>query len=694
MLRALVLSTLLVGLSLSPCAKALAKETPRPDVLDTARQFVDALVKEDFARAVEHFDETMRQEMPIAKTRELWGVLNGQFGAFQRQADTRTEKDGEYQIVYIDCEFEKGPLSARLVFDAQRRIAGIAFVPGRKAEPASAVNEALAGLDELAQGAMKKFNVPGMAIAVVKGHQVVFAKGFGYRDVQKQLPVTADTLFAIGSSTKAFTTLVLGTLVEEGKIEWDKPVRNYIPWFKLHDPVATERLSVRDLVTHRSGLPRHELVWYGNNEVSRKWLVERLAHLEPTADLREKFQYNNLMYITAGYLTETITGKTWEEEVRKRILSPLGMHRTNFSVADSQKDADFAQPHAVHDGKVKQVPFLGMNPGGPCGSINSSANEMACWVIAQLNGGKFGEKKLADATTVAELHKAQVPEYGMGWFNDTYRGHLRVHHGGNVDGFSANVVLLPNDELGMVVLTNQNATPLPNLMAQVIADRLLKLQAIDWIGQGAAQLAAAEKMVQESEKKKNATRVPDTQPSHKLADYTGEYEHAGYGVLRVALRDGKLEACFNDRVTSLAHWHYDTFNGDGGKEQIFHDMKYTFQNDVNGFIASVSVPFEMEVKEIVFKKKPDSRLFHPSYLTRFTGAYDLLGQTIQVSLVGNSLTATVAGQPKADLVPDLNGGFHFKQQQASSLHFLTDEQGQVVGVELRPPGAVLTAKRK
>jgi len=213
------------------------------------------------------------------------------------------------------------------------------FTLERKANPAATAQEALKDFEEVVTDAMKKFDVPGMAIAIVKYNDVVYSKGFGYRDVEKQLPVTPDTLFAIGSSTKAFTTFVLGTLVDEGKIEWDKPVRNYIPWFKLYDTGASERMTPRDLVTHRSGLPRHDLVWYNNYDASRKWLVERLPYLEPSADLREKFQYNNLMFLTAGYLTEVVTGKTWEEAVRERILLPLSMTRTNFSVADSQSSA-------------------------------------------------------------------------------------------------------------------------------------------------------------------------------------------------------------------------------------------------------------------------------------------------------------------------------------------------------------------
>ena len=632
--------------------------------------------------------------------------------AFNNNPDNDPKK-GEVSFAFVgvpgDPKF-KGKLSA----DGQK-IEGT-FTQGganlpcyleRKGDPVALAKESLAGFDEVVTDAMKKFEVPGMAIAIVKGKEIVYAKGFGYRDVERQLPVTADTLFAIGSSTKAFTTFVLGTLVDEGKIEWEKPVRNYIPWFKLYDPSMTEHLTVRDLVTHRSGLPRHDLVWYNNFESSREQFVRKLAYLEPSADLREKFQYNNLMFLTAGYLTEVITGKTWEEAVRARILDPLGMKRTDFSVTDMQKDNDFAQPYSKKDGKIENIPFRPITNLAPAGSINSSVNEMARWVIVHLNGGKYGDKRLAEAPTVADMHLAHMVtgatspeaeitggEYGMGWFGDNYRGHRRVEHGGNIDGFSANVVLFPKDDFGMVVLTNLNGTPLRDLIAQVAADRMLGLTPMDWINLGAARRALAEKEVKEGAKKKAVTRIAGTVPSHKLADYAGDYEHPGYGILKVGLNGDKLEATFNKITTPLEHWHYDTFNGAKVADSTFENMKFTFQTDVNGFISRVSAPFESAVKEIVFVKKPDARLFDAAFLTRFSGDYSFQGQTISISIKGNALVANLPGQPQLDLMPSLSGDFVLKQVQVVSIHFVSDEQGKVSAFELRQPGTVLTAKRR
>src|SRR5581483_7193273 len=577
----------------------------------------------------------------------------------------------------------------------------------RKADPVQAAKDSLNGFDEAVNDGMKKLDVPGMAIAIVKNKEVIYAKGFGYRDLEKQTPVTADTLFAIGSSTKAFTTFVLGTLADEQKIEWDKPVRNYIPWFKLYDPSMSERLTVRDLVTHRSGLPRHDLVWYNNYDSSRESFVRKLAYLEPSADLREKWQYNNLMFLTAGYLTEVVTGKSWETNVRDRILNPLDMTRTNFSVADSQKDSDFAYGYGKPGDKVKRLPFRPITNIGPAGAINSSVNEMAKWVTVHLNGGKFGDKRLAESATIDALHQPQMTtgipssdadilgsQYAMGWFVDSYRGHERVEHGGNIDGFTADVVLFPKDGLGIVILSNMNGTALPELVSRVAADRLLNLKPNNWIDQAAARRALSEQAAKEGAQKKTVTRIPGTQPSHKLADFVGDYEHPGYGELKVTLNGDHLEATYNKITTPLEHWHYDTFNGGKGEDPTFQEMKYTFQTDSSGFVSAISAAFEPAVKDIVFAKKPDGRLFDSAYLAKFTGEYLLTGQTFKVGSKGNALVLNIPGQPQLDLVPSLSGDFILKQQRVVSIRFVTDDQGKVSAFELRQPGAVLTAKRK
>jgi CubicO group peptidase (beta-lactamase class C family) len=240
---------------------------------------------------------------------------------------------------------------------------------------------------------------------------------------------------------------LLGLLVDEGKLDWDEPVASYLPDFKLYDEYATAHLTPRDMVCHRSGLPRHDLVWYNDEEITRAELVRRLRFLEPNEDLRAAWQYNNLMYLTAGYLIEQLTGTAWEEAVRRRVLEPLGMRRTNFSVFDSQKDDDHALPYLEDDDELRKIAFRPIGVMGPAGSINSCVDEMARWVNLHLGGGSFDGKPVIQAGTLRAMHTPQMvmpglpqeewvspASYGLGWMIDTWRGRYRVHHGGNIDG--------------------------------------------------------------------------------------------------------------------------------------------------------------------------------------------------------------------------------------------------------------------
>jgi len=581
-----------------------------------------------------------------------------------------------------------------------------AFELTRGADPAAKAKTALEGFEDVITQGLAKIKVPGTAIAVVKDNEVIFAKGFGYKDLERKLAMTPDTLLAIGSSSKAFTTFALGTLVDQGKVEWDKPVRNYIPWFRLYDAQAGERLTPRDLVTHRSGLPRHDLVWYNNYTATREQFVRSLAFLPPTADLREKWQYNNLMFLTAGYLVEVLTGKPWEDSVRTLVFNPLGMTRSNFSVDDSQKDSDFALPYAERDGKLVKVPFRNITNIGPAGAINSSANEMAHWVTVHINNGKYKDAQVINPATLNDMHAAYMPtggtsirpdispaDYGLGWFIDTYRGHQRVEHGGNIDGFSALVCLFPQDGLGFVVLTNKDGTPFPNLVVQTAADRIFGLEAVDWIGDAAKRQAEGAEAQKKAEEKKSTRRRPGTTPSHKLAEYAGDYWHPGYGVLKVEMKGTQLVFTYNAIATPLEHWHFDTFNGLKTDDPTFRDMKLSFRTDVNGNIAFVSAPFEGTLDDIVFTKKPEARLSDPAYLAKLTGKYEFQGQSLTVSLRGDRLTVTIPGQPLLDLVPNLGGEYSLKQAKAVSLKFIEDAKGQVTGIELYQPNGVFEAKR-
>jgi CubicO group peptidase (beta-lactamase class C family) len=572
------------------------------------------------------------------------------------------------------------------------------------------MKKSLEGFDAVIEKSMKDFQVPGLAIAVVKDGEVIYSRGFGKRDVEKDRAVTPRTLFAIGSCTKAFTTFVMATLVEEGKLEWDRPLRTYLPGFRMSDPIATESITPRDLVTHRSGLPRHDMVWYNNSRLTGKDLVPRLAYFEATEPLRSKFQYNNIMFVVAGYLIETIEGRPWEEAVRARIFQPLGMSSSNFSVRVSERADDHATPYDEQEGKIRAIPFRDITNVGPAGSINSNVTDMARWVTAHTHGGKLGGKSIISPSLLAELHSPQMTtgrpspkkeispsSYALGWVVDAYRGHRRVSHGGGIDGFTSETCLFPDDGMGIVVLTNLGGTPLPALIVESAADRLLGLAATPWLTEGLDDYRKGKDAAKEAKKRKETVRRSGTQPAHPLTEYAGEYEHPGYGPLTIELRDGRLVSSYNGIEATLEHWHFEVFNtpkADNDPALDDLNQKLQFQTNLKGYVDAVAVPMEASVKPIVFTKRPDKKLSDPEYLTRFAGEYELAGQPLTIQLQGHVLILEQKGGRPVELVPDRDDEFNLKRPAGTSVRFVTNAQGKAVELALSVPDGVFTARRK
>ena len=483
---------------------------------------------------------------------------------------------------------------------------------GKAAAAPAAAKDPLEGLDQFVETLRADWKVPGVSIAIVRGEEVIYAKGFGQRNVAQNLPATADTLFAIGSCSKAFTATALAMLAEEGKLDWDKPLRTYLPTFKMWDDYVTEHMTPRDLVTHRSGLPRHDLLWYGA-PFTRKEMFDRLRYLEPSRGFREAYQYQNLMFMTAGVLVEQAAGKSWEEFIRERFFAPLGMASSNTSVRDSQKAADFALPYIEVKEQVNWTPFRNIDAIGPAGAINSSVREMAHWVIAQLNGGKFQGAAVIPEKALAETHKPHTimsatlrydelfyPMYAMGWAVNSYRGHTLVTHSGGIDGFTAHVSLMPKDKLGIVILTNKGGTRLTGILAYNVYDRLLGLEPAPWNQRNKDEVAKEREAQEKAEKEGDANRKADTQPSHALGDYAGEFEHPGYGVLNIWENSGRLNATYNGLNSALRHYHYDVFEATDAQ---FNKMKFSFGLNGKGDVERISVPLQSGVADILFTRK-------------------------------------------------------------------------------------------
>ncbi|MEJ2581897.1 MAG: serine hydrolase, partial [Acidobacteriota bacterium] len=372
-------------------------------------------------------------------------------------------------------------------------------------------------------------------------------------------------------------------------------------------------------------------------------------------------------------------------------------------------DPDHALPYRENDkDEIERIPFRNIDLVGPAGSVNSSVNEMARWLMFNLRGGKAGGHQLINPTTLGDIHSPHmttgatpdrpdisVSTYGMGWGITTYRGHRRIAHGGGIDGFITSVMFFPDDDLGLVVFTNRQSE-LPGLVAQHAADRVLGLDEVNWIGEALEERKKAKAESDKAEEKKETTRIADTSPSHPLTDYAGDYAHPGYGTLRVSLAGGALQVNYNGMTAPLEHWHYDVWNGaesDGG-DQTFEDEKFIFRGSVDGLIAAVEAQFEPRGEPIVFRKQTDSRLSDPEYLQGFVGLYEMAdGTKLHIELSGQLLTLNIPGQQLMTLEPNLGGRFVIKEYRVISVGFDLDDQDRAVTLVLYQPDGVYEAPR-
>jgi CubicO group peptidase (beta-lactamase class C family) len=562
----------------------------------------------------------------------------------------------------------------------------------------------LKGFDEYVQKLMRDWKVQGIGIAIARGNEIIYSRGLGLRDVEHDLPVTPHSLFAIGSTSKTFTTAALALLADEGKFDWDTPLREYLPTFKLWDTFATERMTGKDLTSHRSGLPRHDLMWYGSSE-SRAELFSRLQYLQPTADFRTVWQYQNLMYMTAGYLTEVLSGMTWEEFVRLRLFAPVGMASSHIDSTEIETAPDASRGYREHKNKVELMEYYkGFSAVAPAGSIFSSAADMSQWLLMQLNGGKLGDRQFLSDGQVTLMHtphmliaKGQYPEvpyssYGLGWFVSPYRGHDMIHHGGNIDGFSSMLALMPEDGVGVVVLTNMDGTPVRDMIAYNVFDRFIDGKAVPWN----ARMKARVKEMREAEKrgkgKRQSDRVRGTRPSHKLSDYAGTYRHPGYGAIRFEVDGNALTATYNGMEFTVSHYHYDVFQLT--IERFDMTMLISFGTDKRGAISTVQAPFEATLNDIVFERQPDEALSDPEVLAQYTGTYDVMGSPLVIELTGATLHATMAGLPPQELVPVKGTEYALKAISAITIEFKRDSEGTVTEALVNQMGALLVAKKR
>jgi CubicO group peptidase (beta-lactamase class C family) len=430
--------------------------------------------------------------------------------------------------------------------------------------------------------ALVAWEVPGMAVAVVRNDSIIFAQGFGVREIGKPEKVDANTVFAIASNTKAFTSAGLAILVDEKKISWDDRVVKYLPFFELYDPWVTQKMTIRDLLCHRSGLETFsgDLLWYGTN-YTREEVVRRAKSLKPKYDFRTHFGYSNIMFLAAGMIIEKVSGMSWDQFMAEKIFKPCGMKRSITSVKQLSGIDNVAQPHTAFEGKIISIPFLSWDNIAPAGSIISSVNDVAQWLRLQLNKGKINGNEVFSEKQGWEMWTAHTPtavssrsastfpsthfkSYALGWDTYDYHGRKIVTHNGGYDGMISQTVLIPEDNLGFVILTNCNSSMFYPLCYKTL-DFLLKPgeEGRDWSAAFLPIVQANKKSQADEQKEEDERRVKNTKPSLALSDYAGKYSGEVYGSATVVLKDGKLIMTLDPAPlfsATIEHWHYDTFS--------------------------------------------------------------------------------------------------------------------------------------
>jgi CubicO group peptidase (beta-lactamase class C family) len=442
---------------------------------------------------------------------------------------------------------------------------------------AQSLDEKLKEIDAYAEKTRADWNVPGIAVAIVKDDKVVFAKGYGVREMGKTERVDENTLFAIASNSKAFTTASLAILVDEKKLNWDDKVVKYLPEFQLYNPYVTSELTIRDLVTHRSGLDTFsgDLLWYETNYNSDE-VLRRVRFLKPKSSFRSQFGYQNLMFVAAGKVIEKVSGKTWSQFVTERILTPTGMTRTTASVKDLKDN--YSMPHNESGGKLRVLHSGNVDGATAAAGLNSSVSDVTKWLRLQLGRGKFEGRQIFSEAQSGEMWSAHTilgvnpfpakdaptklfSAVGLGWFLNDYRGRKVVSHGGGLDGMISQTAMMPEENLGLVVLTNSE-TGVNTIMQNKIFDVFLNAPKRDWSAERFERAKQTKAKAAEADAKLVASRAPNTKPSLTTKDYAGNYIDQLYGDATVAEENGKLVLRFIQSpnfVADLEHWHYDTF---------------------------------------------------------------------------------------------------------------------------------------
>lgn len=488
------------------------------------------------------------------------------------------------------------------------------FISQLPCQTSGPVPPELSGLDDYITSAMKQWNVPGLAISVIKDGNIIHSKGYGVRNLVSGEPVTDTTLFSIASATKSFTATVAAMVVDEGTMNWDTPLSRYFPDFRMYDSAVTDRVTLRDLLSHRSGIPRQKYFSL-NTPPTRREVRACLEYFEPSIDFRSAWQYCNETVTVAGDMVAERAGSTWEEFVRTRIFDPLGMKRSCFSVTEMVRMPDYALPYIDWEDRPEVMDFHNADILGPAGCIVSNVRDLSQWLLLNLNKGKLGENQLVRPQRLVELQTPTMPipasrsrksaeilcqSYGMGWFIDAYRGHLHIHHGGVLYGFTSLVSFLPDDRIGLVVLANLNGTALTEILEGYVYDRLMGLDPIDWNQRNLEAQARMKAQYEAMKQEKDPNLQPETPLSHTLREYTGIFRSNGYGTMTIVCEGDSLHTTLLGIRCPLRRYNHDVF-------ELYHPIEHqswlvSFSSDMKGGISSLSVELGPKMKPIEYRR--------------------------------------------------------------------------------------------
>jgi len=571
------------------------------------------------------------------------------------------------------------------------------------------VTQRLEGFDAYMAKTLKDWNAPGVGVGIVVNDKLVFAKGYGFRDYEKKLPFTPATMSPIASNTKLFTAVAAGMLVEEGKLTWDKPVRESVPAIRFYNDQLNNSVTLRDMLSHRTGITRHDAIWY-KSDFTRKELFEKLVYLEPQEPIRTAFLYNNLMFAAVGYLIELQSGKTWEQFVKERIFDPLQMNSTSYSIADMLKRPEFGVGFTERRDsfEIYRIPYYEDISGvAPCGAIVSNIEDMSHWLIALMNQGKYEGKQVLPAEVLkATLQPASAlpntlletrgwseilnAAYGMGRQTASYRGHLITLHGGDLPGFHTQVSFMPQEHIGVIVFDIGNhSQPLYNIVSYNVYERLLGMDQTPWTERQLEIRLKNKKAGTEARTKANEGRVPNTEPSHALADYTGAYENPAYGVMTIGLKDNQLQFDFHKIRFPMTRFHYDRFDTpddeQDGKASV--NFRTNPQGDIDQAVMS------LDEAEAVFVRKPNT--IDPKLMSQLAGSYETPGGVkIQIALAPDGkLSLVLPGQPVIPLSQVKGLTFRTPQFSDLTLEFVVQD-GQVKALKQKDPSGEFTFPKK